>query len=456
VKRDFNEFKEYIRDKKVGVVGIGVSNLPLIRFLLKLGARVSAFDRRELRDLGPEVQELVDRIEIFLGHDYLDHLDGLDVIFKTPGMRIDDPHLVRAKEKGTVITSEMEEFLKYCKARTFGVTGSDGKTTTTTVLGLLLKEAGYKVFVGGNIGTPLFDKIEDIRHDHMVVLELSSFQLMTMTVSPDVAIVTNLSPNHLDMHKGMQEYIDAKKNIFLHQGKDDILILNEDNEITKKFAGEAKCVVEFFSSTKELEDAYFMDGTLYLRDEKVVELKDMLVKGVHNAENFLAAFLAAKDYVSIDEMRKVALTFPGVKHRCQLVREYKGVRYYNDSIASSPTRTLASLKALDTKVNLIAGGYDKNIDLSPVAFQGYKYIKNAVLVGDTRFKLKEAFDNLANMKGIFVPVHMAESFEDAVYIAKRLSKPGDIVALSPACASFDSFKNFEERGDRFASLVNDF
>jgi UDP-N-acetylmuramoylalanine--D-glutamate ligase len=456
MKRDFNEFKTYIKGKKVGVVGIGVSNIPLIRFLVQLGAEVSAFDQRTIENLSKEVLEFGDNIKLYLGEDYLDNLHGLDMVFKTPGMRFDNPYLQSVKEEGAIITSEMEEFLKYCPGRTIGVTGSDGKTTTTTIIGEILKKSGYKVYVGGNIGTPLFSKIEEIREQDMVVLELSSFQLMTMTVSPEIALITNLTPNHLDIHKDMEEYIDAKKNIFRYQDENDLLILNEDNEITRNFADEAKGKVEFFSSKKENEDAYYNDGSLYLRYERIVDLKEMRVKGIHNAENFLGAFLAVEDYVTKDVMRNLALEFSGVKHRCQFIRELEGVSYYNDSIASSPTRTIASIKSLEKKVNVILGGYDKNLDFAPLAEEGHAYMKNIVLVGDTKYKIREVFDNLSETKGIHIPMFIAETFEDAVLLLKSISKDGDIAILSPACASFDMFRNFEARGDRFIELVNGF
>lgn len=456
MKRDFNEFKTYIKGKKVGVVGIGVSNIPLIRFLVQLGAEVSAFDQRTIENLSNEVLEFGDNIKLYLGEDYLDNLHGLDMVFKTPGMRFDNPYLHSVKEEGAIITSEMEEFLKYCPGRTIGVTGSDGKTTTTTIIGEILKKSGYKVYVGGNIGTPLFSRIEEIREQDMVVLELSSFQLMTMTVSPEIALITNLTPNHLDIHKDMEEYIDAKKNIFRYQDENDLLILNEDNEITRGFAEEAKGKVEFFSSQKENEDAYYNDGSLYLRYERIVDLKEMRVKGIHNAENFLGAFLAVEDYVTKDVMRNLALEFSGVKHRCQFIRELEGVSYYNDSIASSPTRTIASIKSLEKKVNVILGGYDKNLDFAPLAEEGHAYMKNIVLVGDTKYKIREVFDNLSETKGIHIPMFIAETFEDAVLLLKSISKDGDIAILSPACASFDMFRNFEARGDRFIELVNGF
>lgn len=456
MKRDFNEFKTYIKGKKVGVVGIGVSNIPLIRFLVGLGAEVFAFDQRTLEDLSKEVLEFGDSVKLYLGEDYLLNLHGLDMVFKTPGMRFDNPYLQKAKEEGAIITSEMDEFLKYCPARTIGVTGSDGKTTTTTIIGEILKKSGYKVYVGGNIGTPLFSKIEEIREQDMVVLELSSFQLMTMTVSPEIALITNLTPNHLDIHKDMEEYINAKKNIFRFQDESDLLILNEDNDITRGLASEAKGKVEFFSSKKENEDAYYSDGSLYLRYERIVDLKEMRVKGIHNAENFLGAFLAVEEYVTKVDMRDLALEFPGVKHRCQFIRELDGVSYYNDSIASSPTRTIASIKSLEKKVNVILGGYDKNLDFAPLAEEGHAYLKNIILVGATKYKIKEVFDHFAETKGIRIPIFLAETFEDAVFLLKSISKDGDIAILSPACASFDMFKNFEVRGDRFIELVNGF
>ncbi|MDO5039944.1 Mur ligase family protein, partial [Clostridium sp.] len=254
MRKDFKEFKDFIRDKKVAVVGIGVSNIPLINFLVKLDAKVTAFDIKTEDKLGMIAEEFKNKgVKLSLGENYLDNLSGFDVVFKTPSMRIDCDALVRAKEEGAYITSEMEEFVRYCKGKIYGVTGSDGKTTTTTIISKLLEKQGYKTWVGGNIGTPLFSQIEDIKKDDMVVLELSSFQLMTMDLPIDVAICTNLAPNHLDMHKDMQEYIDAKKNIFLYGEKDGVLVVNRENEITYSFEKEAKGEVREFSSKRILK-----------------------------------------------------------------------------------------------------------------------------------------------------------------------------------------------------------
>lgn len=455
MKKPFKEFKEYIKGKKVAVVGIGVSNIPLIRFLVKLGAQVTAFDKKNREELGDIANEF-DNLSVVLelGDNYLDRLTGFEVVFKTPSMRIDCEALVRAKEEGAYITSEMEEFVKYCKGKIFGITGSDGKTTTTTIISKLLIESGYKTWVGGNIGTPLFSNIEDISSEDKVVLELSSFQLMTMDTPIDVAVVTNLAPNHLDMHKDMEEYINAKKNIFLHQDKSGILILNRENEITHSFVSEAKGEVREFSSKQRLgKGAYFKDDILYLDGEEVCTKDDILIKGLHNIENYLAAFLATKEDVSIDIMKKVVKTFGGVEHRCELVRELNGVKYYNDSIASSPTRTLAGLFAFNTKVILIAGGYDKHIPFEPLAEEGYPYIKELILLGATKDIIKEAFDKVKEKKGIGVPIIKVNTLEEAVLKAREISEEGDIVTLSPACASFDMFPNFEIRGNKYKEIV---
>lgn len=454
--KDFCEFKKFINGKNVAVVGIGVSNIPLINFLVKLGANVTGFDMKSEEALGEVAVDFKKKgVKLELGEKYLEKLTGYEVIFKTPSMRIDCEALVRAKKEGAYITSEMEEFVRYCKGKIYAITGSDGKTTTTTIISKLLEAEGYKTWVGGNIGTPLFSNIEEIDENHMVVLELSSFQLMTMNLPVDVAVVTNLAPNHLDMHKDMQEYIDAKKNIFLYQSNDSVLVLNRENDITYGFESEAKAEIREFSSKKVLENgAYFNEGVLYLDGNVVCKKDDIVIKGMHNVENYLAAFTATKDDVEIKTMKKVAESFAGVEHRCELVRELDGVKYYNDSIASSPTRTLAGLFAFERKVILIAGGYDKHIPFEPLAEEGYPFIKELILLGDTKDLIKEAFDKLTLNKNINIPIVMVDSLEEAVNKAKEIAQSGDIVTLSPACASFDMFPNFAVRGNKFKEIVN--
>ncbi|MGY0373597.1 UDP-N-acetylmuramoyl-L-alanine--D-glutamate ligase [Clostridium sp. JNZ J1-5] len=457
MKRDFNEFKKFIRDKKVAVVGIGISNIPLIHFLVKLGAKVTAFDKKDEKCLGETGIEFREKgIKLELGENYLENLNGFDVVFKTPSMRIDNPALLRAKKSGAYITSEMEEFVKYCPAKVFGITGSDGKTTTTTLVYNMLKSQGYKTWIGGNIGNPLFANIEDIKKEDKVVLELSSFQLMTMNVHIDCALITNITPNHLDIHKNMEEYIEAKKNIFKFQQVEDTLVLNRDNEITNSIANsnEAKGRIMEFSIKEEIKDgAYFKDNELMLLGKHVCQLEEVKLKGMHNVENLLAAFCLVSEDVSIDVMREIAISFSGVEHRCEFVRELNGVKYYNDSIASSPTRTLAGLKAFEKPVILIAGGYDKHIPFEPLAEEGYDKIKYLILLGATKEKIKEAFDKVMADKNIELPIIAVNNFEEAVYKAKEIAKKGDIVTLSPACASFDMFPNFEVRGNKYKEIV---
>jgi UDP-N-acetylmuramoylalanine--D-glutamate ligase len=456
MKKDFNQFKEFVNNKNVAVVGIGVSNIPLVNFLVKLGAKVTAFDKKTKEQLGKIAEDFNNKgIRLELGENYLDNLTGFEVVFKTPSMRIDSPALLRAKAEGAYITSEMEEFVRYCPGKIYAVTGSDGKTTTTTIISKLLIEQGYKTWVGGNIGTPLFSDIEEIKEDHMVVLELSSFQLMTMNSEIDVAVVTNLSPNHLDMHKDMDEYVEAKKNIFKFQTSRNILVINRDNAITASFKEEAKGEVREFSIKDRLEQgAYYENGKLFVKGQEVCHKDEIVITGMHNVENYLAAFLATIDDVHVDSMRKVATTFSGVAHRSEYIRSINGVSYYNDSIASSPTRTLATIRAFNKKIILIAGGYDKNIPFEPLAFEGNQYIKTLIVLGATKEKIIAVFDKLKNEKGIEIPIIKVNSLEEAVKKAQEIGVDGDIVALSPACASFDMFDNFEVRGNVFKDIVN--
>ncbi|MBU5486252.1 UDP-N-acetylmuramoyl-L-alanine--D-glutamate ligase [Clostridium sp. MSJ-11] len=456
MKKSFNEFKEYIKNKKIAVLGMGVSNRPLIDLLIRLGANLTAFDRKTHEQLGNVVYELRDKgVSLVLGEDYLEKLEGYDVIFKTPSVRNDIPALLRAKEKGAYITSEMEEFIRYCPAKIYGITGSDGKTTTTTLVYNMLKEEGYNTWVGGNIGTPLFSKIEEISKDDKVVLELSSFQLMTIDCPVDISLITNISPNHLDVHKDMDEYIDAKKNIFRYGKEDNILVLNKDNEITNKMKEEVLGKIVQFSLKEEVSNgAYYSNGNLYIMSNKVCNIEEIKLKGMHNVENLLAAFCCVCGEVSIDSMRKVAVSFAGVPHRMEFVKRVKGVDFYNDSIASSPTRTLAALKAFNKSVILIAGGYDKNISFDTLAKEGHEFVKALVLLGRTRDKIKDAFETEMKNNNINIPIYMVDSLEEAVDVSLGISVGGDIVTLSPACASFDMFTNFEERGNKFKEIVN--
>lgn len=462
MNRKLNEFIENIKGKRVAILGIGISHIPLIRYLAEFGVDITAFDKSDKNKLKEVINEFKDlNVKYSLGDDYLKRLKGFDIIFKTPGMRFDVPEIEAARLNGSKITSEMEVFFEVCPAQIFAVTGSDGKTTTTTLIYKMLTQQGYNCWLGGNIGTPLLNRIDEIKETDKVVLELSSFQLHTMNLSPQVAVVTNLAPNHLDMHKSMDEYIEAKKNIYLHQKSSDKLIVNFDNDITRDFIKEAKGKVVYFSRVNKIQSgAKMSQGMLVYSDSKnereIVNAEDIVIPGVHNIENYLAAIAAVIDYVEIDNIRKVATTFKGVEHRIELVREYDGIKFYNDSIASSPSRTIAGLNSFKQKVILIAGGYDKKIPYDIMGDVIANKVKCLVLIGQTAPKIENALmdeiDKTGNGKDIIIL--RCNTLKEAVKKAYEYAKSGDIITMSPASASFDMFKNFEERGKQFKDIVN--
>lgn len=453
------KFFEQIKGKKIAMCGIGVSNTPLILNFLKSGAKVYACDKRNRTLLG-EVADKLEQAgaELCLGEGYLDNLE-VDMIFRTPGMSFNLPELESAREKGIAVTSEMEVFFDLCPATIFAVTGSDGKTTTTTLIAKMLEAEGKKVFVGGNIGKPLLPEIENITEDDYVVVELSSFQLISMRKSPDVAVVTNVAPNHLDVHKDMDEYIESKMNVILHQTAFSRTVLNRENEITNGFKKYVRGQSLMFSMEGPTKNGAWLDenGMIHISyrgiDAPIMHRDEITILGDHNVENYLAAISAVWGYVSVENIKKVANEFKGVEHRIEFVREVNGVKFYNDSIASSPTRTIAGLKAFKQKVRLIAGGYDKHIPFEPMVPYVLEKVEKLYLCGHTAEKIEAAVlgDSNYNGKPEIVKV---ENIEEAVKMAFSDSKQGDIVTLSPACASFDAFPNFMARGNYFKELVN--
>ena len=456
---DCKQFFEQIKGKKIAMCGIGVSNTPLILNFLEKGAKVYACDRRSREMIG----EIADKLEaagaeLCLGDGYLNDLE-VDIIFRTPGMSFNLPELEAARKKGIAVTSEMEVFFDLCPATLFAITGSDGKTTTTTLISKMLEAEGKKVFVGGNIGKPLLPEIENITADDFVVVELSSFQLISMRKTPDVAVVTNLAPNHLDVHKDMEEYIDAKKNIILHQNAFSRTVLNRDNEITQGFKKYARGQSLSFSMTEPLKNGAWLDsdGTIHMTyrgiDAPIMHRDDIAILGDHNVENYLAAIAAVWGFVGMDSIKKVAREFMGVEHRIEFVREVKGVKYYNDSIASSPTRTIAGLKAFNQKVHLIAGGYDKHIPYEPLVPYILEKVEKLYLCGATADKIEAAVKADKAYNGT-PEIIRCESITAAVLKANEIAKAGDIVTLSPASASFDAYPNFVARGNHFKELVN--
>jgi len=453
--------KEYLSDltgKRVAVVGIGVSNTPLIRRLLEAGISVTACDQKEAQDLGALAEELrALGAHLQLGNSYLDQLDH-ELIFRSPGIRPDIPAFLSAQEKGCRITSEMEVFFEVCPCRIIAVTGSDGKTTTTTLISEMLKNAGYTVHLGGNIGKPLLAEVESMQPDDIVVLELSSFQLMSLKRSPQIAVMTNVSPNHLDVHTSMAEYREAKEAIFRYQSATDLAIFNHDNDETLTLSREAAGKTLFFSRRNPLERGVFVqNGQICIADENgtrsLFQASAILIPGEHNVENYLAAIAAVKDLVPTAVMEHTARCFPGVAHRIELVRTRGDIRYYNDSIASSPTRTIAGLHSFPEKVILIAGGYDKKIPFDALGEEICQRVKTVVLNGHTAEKIRDAILSAASYGASAPKILMAENFGEAVLTAHRQAKAGDVVLMSPACASFDQFTNFAQRGDTFKEII---
>lgn len=458
------EFKKNIRGKYVAIMGMGVSNTPLIKYLLDLDVNITVFDKKTEEELGKALIEeyVLQGINFSLGEDYLDNLHGYDVIFRTPGMRPDFPAIQKELERGARLTSEIEMLIELCPSKIIAVTGSDGKTTTTTLIHKMLVEEGHHCYLGGNIGTPIFAQIDEMRPEDIIVLELSSFQLMTLEKSPNIAVVTNVSPNHLDVHKSYEEYIDAKKNIFKYQKEGDMVVLNYDNEITHEFANEIENEIIFFSTKAKLDNGVILedDEIKIVKDKEkisVIDTKEILLLGRHNIENACTAIAAVKDLVTIESIQNVLTTFRGVEHRMEFVRELDGVRWYNDSIGSSPTRTIAGLASFKEKVVLIAGGYDKHLDYEDMGKYIVDHVKVLILMGQTKDKIKIATINEIKNRGgdIELPIFECENLEETVKIASEATTSGDIVFFSPASASFDMFKNFVERGNKFKDLVKD-
>ena len=440
----FEKYFTALRGKKIAVLGLGVSNRPLVRLLLEYGCTVTGCDRTPMEKLDAEVLEL--GCELWVGDGYLDDLQA-DIVFRTPGMHPANPALEQLRRRGAKITSEMEVFFEVCPCHTIAVTGSDGKTTTTTLISQMLKAAGHTVWLGGNIGTPLLPLCRQMKAEDYAVVELSSFQLMDMERSPERAVVTNLAPNHLDVHKDMDEYVDAKKNIFRFQSPSDLLVLNADNAITDGFTGNG--ITRRFSRIGSA-DATVKDGIICRDGLEVLATKDILIPGVHNIENYMAAMLAVEGLVDDDTIRTVAKTFGGVEHRIELVRVKDGVRFYNDSIASSPSRTIAGLRSFPEKVILIAGGYDKHIPYDVLGPEICAHVKKLFLGGTTGPKIRAAVEQCAGEKPEILD---CGDFETAVRAAAASAVSGDVVLMSPASAAFDQFKNFMVRGESYKKIV---
>ena len=449
-----NGFERYfnsLQGKKIAVLGLGVSNRPLVRLLLEFGCDVTGCDKTPREKLDEEVL-LLERegCRLRVGEGYLDGVEA-DVVFRTPGMHPGNPAIEALRRRGAEITSEMEVFFELAPCFIVAVTGSDGKTTTTTLIAEMLKAEGKTVWLGGNIGTPLLPLCRQMKPDDYAVVELSSFQLMDMKRSPQRAVVTNLAPNHLDVHRDMEEYVQAKKNIFRFQNPGDLLVLNADNAITASFTGRGE--THFFSRKDRTNCVWEENGVIYRRGEKVLASEEILIPGTHNVENYMAAIAAVDGLVRDETIRQVARNFGGVEHRIELVRVKDGVKFYNDSIASSPSRTIAGLRSFTQKVILIAGGYDKHIPYDVLGPEICAHVSKLFLCGATAGKIRSAVEQA---EGTEKPeITDCGDFENAVRTAAAAAKAGDIVLMSPASASFDQFKNFMVRGECFKRIVKE-
>ncbi len=465
------DFLNSLKNKKVMFCGIGRSNLPLIDVFTKHGINVVAYDSKPQEKFDNKIIKNLknnDLVELRFADESVWDSENIDVIIRTPGMNFFSEKITNARKKGIAVTSEMEIFFEYCPCHIIGVTGSDGKTTTSTLIYEMLKAQGKTVHLGGNIGEPLLPKIESISKNDIAVVELSSFQLISMRRSPETAIITNISPNHLDVHKDMNEYIDAKKQIFLHQNAFSKTILNFSNEETRNMEKSVRGKTIFFSGKESLQNmpcSVWVDenkNIIYTctehgntKNEIIINTQDIRIPGKHNVENYLTAIAAVYDIVSPENIKKVARSFSGVKHRIEFVRVINGVSYYNDSIASSPNRTITgTLSLFDKKIILIAGGYDKKIPFDSLAPKIAEKVSTLILLGQTSEKILNEIEKLPKNQTENLNIIKVNSMEEAVEKTKKVATSGDIVVLSPACASFDLYKDFEERGDHFKKLVN--
>ena len=461
INEKLEEFNKYLNKRKVAIIGLGVSNLPLLDYLHENNARVTVVDDKDIDQISKDVMDKITKyaFTFSFGKNSLSKLVGFDLIFRSPSCLPTNPALSAEADRGAIITSEIEMLMKMCPCKMIGVTGSDGKTTTTSLISCILKRGGYKCYLGGNIGVPLFTKLVEIEPEDVLILELSSFQLMGMDISPEISVITNITPNHLNIHKDYEEYIDAKKNIFKFQDHDGILVTNYDNEVTHEASKEANGKVIYFSSKQKLDNGYILDGDVIKEcDDKlrkhVLNVKDIKLRGRHNYENICAALAATRSFVDLDTAVDAIKQFESVEHRIEFVREVFDVKWYNDSSSSSPTRTISGINAFDEEIVLIAGGYDKNLDYKPLAKPVVDKVKTLILLGQTSGKIFDVVKEELEKQNKTIDIYMCTNLKDTVELAKKHAKKGQIVLFSPASASFDMFKNFAERGEKFKELVN--
>ncbi|MBE6741860.1 MAG: UDP-N-acetylmuramoyl-L-alanine--D-glutamate ligase [Ruminococcaceae bacterium] len=473
-----NQAEKYIqtvKGKKIALVGMGVANTPCAKFLAQHGIEVYACDKRDKEYIGKEVCDELEAlgVKFSLGDNYLDILPEMDIVFRSHGiLPFQNEWIGECIERGVTVTTEMEVFFEYCPCKIFAITGSNGKTTTTTLISKMLEAEGNRVFLGGNIGKALMPTLDEITENDIAVVELSSFQLLTMgnlRNKPDVAVVTNIECTHQDHHISLDEYVDAKRNILIYQNENQRTVLNADcdysigNRVYHDMRYDVRGKLFEFSIKHPVENGAFMDtasGDIYYCEngEKtlIMNKNDIVIPGDHNIENYCTAISAVWGCVKPETIKNIAQTFGGVEHRIEFVREYKGVKYYNDSIATSPSRVISGLKAFGRKIIVIMGGSDKGNDLTEMVPYILKYCKVLVLNGTTANRIYDAVRNNSRFEESGLKVIMTDKLENALAIAKEEAEEGDIVSLCPACPAFDQFKTFEYRGRKYKEMVNSF
>ena len=469
-----NEYVESLKGKKVAFVGMGVANVPCAKWLAAHGVQVYACDRRDREYIGEDICNDLDRLGVIfsLGENYLDVLPQMDLVFRSHGiLPFQNKWIGECIERGQKVTTEMEVFFRLCPSKIIGVTGSNGKTTTTTIIAKMLEAQGKKVYLGGNIGKALMPELEKITDKDFAVVELSSFQLLTMgnmVNRPDIAVVTNIEITHQDHHVNLDEYVDAKRNILIYQSADSKTVLNADcdysigGKVYHDMRYDVRGTLCEFSVKHPVQNGAYLDSNgdiIYCENGRKTVLfnKDIIkIPGMHNVENYCTAISAVWGIVSPENMKKIAQTFTGVEHRIEFVRNYKGVKYYNDSIATSPSRVISGLNAFDQKIIMICGGSDKGNDMSQMVPLVLKKVKLLVLNGATADKIYEAVTSDPEYKNSGIEIEKTDTMENALMLAKEKAESGDIVSLCPACPAFDQFKTFEYRGRKYKELVNGF
>lgn len=428
------------RDKKVAIIGLGMEGKDAVKFLIRQGAEINIFDRKKIEDLNfADFSGVKGNVNFFCGKNYdLTKLIDHEIVVRSPGVYRYLDEIVEAEKRGVEITSPIKIFFDLCPCKIIGVTGTKGKGTTTSLIYEILKASGKKAFLAGNIGVPYLEILPKLSEKSLVVLELSSFQLIDVKKSPNIAVILNITVDHLDWHRDKKEYVEAKKNIVKFQDKDDFAVINKDYSAPKKFAKETRAKVVFFSK-KTLNDR-IKDG--------------LLLRGEHNLENIAASISVAKIFgINDTEITKVLSNFKGLEHRLEFVRKVKGISFYNDSFATGPQPTIAAIKAFSEPITLILGGYDKGLNYKALAeiITMRKNLKTVILIGDLSGKINNELKK-TSFHGEITRLGKS-TMRVIVQKAYHETPKGGVVLLSPAAASFDMFKDYKDRGNQFKEAV---